>query len=221
MTRTREARSTMRHGRASLTHLRTGRRRAESMGMPSHDPGFLSVDDVLAIPSDGRTYELAFGKLLVSPAPTLHHQRIVRELALALHPYCIRHGLGEVFSVAADLTWGRSDVLTQPDVFVMGAEDAQVRGWSEVRQVPLVAEVLSPATRTYDRFDKRRVYQDRSVALYWMIDPRTRTAEIWTPEAQAPIVERVRLTWAPTGASEVFAMGLDELFASAGAAQVD
>jgi Uma2 family endonuclease len=191
------------------------------MGMPAHDLDFFSVDDVLAIPSDGQTYELAYGKLLVSPAPTLQHQRIVRELARALDPFCARHGLGEVFSVAADLTWGRRDVLTQPDVFVMGAEDAKARGWSDVRHVPLVAEVLSPATRTHDRFDKRRVYQDRSVALYWIIDPRTRTVEIWTPEAQAPVVERVRLTWAPPGANEVFSIGLDELFASAGAASID
>ena len=191
------------------------------MGMPAHDLEFSSVDDVLAIPSDGQRYELAYGKLLVSPAPTLQHQRIVRELALALHPFCLRHGLDEVFSVAADLTWGRRDVLTQPDVFVMGAEDAQARGWSDVRHVPLVAEVLSPATRTSDRFDKRRVYQDREVALYWIIDPRTRTAEIWTPDAQAPVVERARLVWTPTRASETFSIGLDELFAPAGAEPID
>ncbi|MCC6317381.1 MAG: Uma2 family endonuclease [Gemmatimonadaceae bacterium] len=182
--------------------------------MPAHDLGFHTVDDVLAIPSDGQRYELVYGRLLVSPAPTLQHERIVRKLAMALHVFCDRHGLGEAFGVIADLTWGRRDVLVQPDIFVMGAADRHARGWEEVRHVPLVAEILSPATRTYDRFDKRRVYQDRNVALYWVIDPRSRTAEIWTPEAEAPVVERERLVWAPAGVGEVFSMELNELFVS-------
>lgn len=184
------------------------------MGMPAHDLGFHTVDDVLAIPSDGRRYELVYGKLLVSPAPTLPHERIVRTLATALHVFCERHVIGEAFGSLADLTWGRRDVLVQPDVFVMGAEDRHARGWEDVRHVPLVAEVLSPASRMYDRFEKRRVYQDRNVGLYWVIDPSSRSAEIWTPDAEAPVIERARLVWAPAGVEEEFAMALDVLFAS-------
>ena len=52
------------------------------------------------------------------------------------------------------------------------------------------------------------------MALYWVIDPRSRSAEIWTPEAEASVLERVRLVWAPAGVSEVFPMALDDLFAS-------
>lgn len=183
------------------------------MGMPAHDATYYTVDEVLAFPSDGQKYELAYGKLLVSPSPRVQHQRIVMRLAVPLILYCEKHGLGEVFNVAADLTWGRQDVLTQPDVFVIGAEDHEVRDWASVRRVPLIAEVLSPSSRTHDRFDKRRVYQDRAVDLYWIIDPITRNAEVWTPEAQFPVMEYERLTWSPAGVDESFSIGLDELLA--------
>jgi Uma2 family endonuclease len=184
--------------------------------MPALSSTYYSVADVLAFPSDGFRYELAYGKLLVSPAPRLTHGRIVMRIAAALAEYCVREGLGEVFCVAADLTWGRDDVLAQPDVFVIGPQDRGVASWSEVRHVPLVAEVLSPSTKSHDRFDKRRVYQDRAVDLYWIIDGEAGFAEVWTPDAQFPVVERERLTWHPSGASVPFVLELSSLFAAAG-----
>lgn len=183
------------------------------MGMPAHDAAYYTVDDVLAFPDDGQKYELAYGKLLVSPSPRFRHQDIVMRLAVPLAHYCVRHACGRVFNVAADLTWGRQDVLTQPDIFVIGAEDSAVREWSDVRRVALIAEVLSPSSRSHDRFDKRRVYQDRSVDLYWIVDPETKSAEVWTPNAQFPVMEYEKLTWAPAGAAEPIAVVLRELFA--------
>lgn len=183
------------------------------MGMPAHDATYYTVDEVLAFPNDGQKYELAYGKLLVSPSPLFRHQRIVMRLAYPLIAYCERFGVGEVFSVAADLTWGRQDVLTQPDVFVIGTDDSAVRSWGDVRRVSLVAEVLSPSSRTHDRFDKRRVYQDRDVDVYWIIDPVGRSAEVWTPQAQFPVMEYERLTWSPAGVDEHFSVLLAELLA--------
>ena len=183
------------------------------MGMPAHDATCYTVDEVLAFPNDGQKYELAYGKLLVSPSQLFRHQRIVMRLAMPLVEYCERHGVGEVFNVEADLTWGRQDVLTQPDVFVIGAEDSAVRAWADVRRVPLIAEVLSPSSRTHDRFDKRRVFQDRAVGLYWIIDPVERSAEVWTPQAQFPVREHESLTWTPAGVTEPFSVSLGELLA--------
>lgn len=183
------------------------------MSMPAHDAAYYTVDEVHAFPDDGQKYELAYGKLLVSPSPRFRHQHIVMRLAKPLLLYCDRHRCGQLFNVAADLTWGRQDVLTQPDVFVIGPADIAVREWSEVRRVSLVAEVLSPSTRSHDRFDKRRVYQDRSVDLYWIIDPEATCAEVWTPEAQFPVLEYDTLTWAPAGVSEPFTVDLRELLA--------
>lgn len=183
------------------------------MGMPATSQEYFTVEDVLSFPSDGNRYELAYGRLLVSPAPRLRHQEVVMRLARFLMEYCEHEGVGRVFAVPGDLTWGRNDVLTQPDVFVIGAADASVSQWSEVRHVPLVAEVLSPSSRSYDRFEKRLVYRDQHVDVYWLLDADAGIAEVWTPAAHFPVIERARLSWHPEGASSALVIDLATLFA--------
>ncbi len=182
------------------------------MGMSAIVP-YYTVDEVLAMPDDGNRYELVFGELLVSPAPRLRHQRIANRLALALQPYCEREGLGEVFPLPADLSWGRNDVLTQPDVFVLPPEYRHGAEWIDVRHVPLVVEVLSPSTARYDRFNKRLAYRDVGVPMYWILDTDECVAEVWTPEAHFPRIERTRLTWHPHNASAPLEIDLAALFA--------
>jgi Uma2 family endonuclease len=183
------------------------------MGMPAPSAHYYTVDDVLALPSDGNRYELVYGELVVSPSPTLRHQLVVSRLFRLIANYSDAEQLGRAFFSPADLTWGRSDVLAQPDVFVIGTEDSGVRDWSEVRRVPLIVEVLSPSTKRHDRFGKRRVYQDRAVDLYWIIDPDAQLAEVWTPDLQLPGIERERLMWYPQGATAPLMIDLAELLA--------
>ena len=183
------------------------------MGMPARDATFYTVDEVLAFPEDGNKYELAYGKLLVSPSPRFRHQDVVMRLTEALLDYRRTQPIGRVFCVAADLTWGRKDTLLQPDVFVIAPDDAG-REWADVRRISLVAEVVSPSSRLYDAFDKRRVYQDSEVGLYWIIDPALQCADIWTPDAQAPRRETGALTWHPEGASEPITIELAQLLSA-------
>lgn len=182
------------------------------MGMPATVP-YYTVDEVLAFPEDGNRYELVFGELLVSPAPRLRHQRIANRLGQVLYPYCERESLGEVFVLPADLSWGRQDVLTQPDVFVLPPEYRSGAEWVDVRHVPLVAEVLSPSTARYDRFSKRLAYREVGIPVYWILDADQRLAEVWTPDAQFPMIKRETLTWHPTTASAPLVIDLAALFA--------
>ncbi len=182
------------------------------MGMPAAVP-YYTVDEVLAFPDDGNRYELVYGELLVSPAPRLRHQRVVNRLGIALYPYCEREQLGEVFMTPADLSWGRRDILTQPDVFVLPPEYRSSAEWVDVRRVPLVAEVLSPSTARYDRFSKRLAYRDVGIPTYWILDADERLAEVWTPDAQFPSIQRNALTWHPHNASQPLQIDLAALFA--------
>ncbi len=50
------------------------------MGMPAPLQEYYTVDEVLAFPNDGNRYELAYGKLLVSPSPVLWHQVLAGRL---------------------------------------------------------------------------------------------------------------------------------------------
>ncbi len=101
----------------------------------------------------------------------------------------------------------------QPDLFVVGASQKGATRWETLSDFPLFVEVLSPSTSRYDRFTKRRLYQEMRVPLYWILDLHNRRAEIWTPEQTAPEYEERRLTWKPAGVSESFTLDLAELFA--------
>ena len=140
------------------------------MGMPAPAQTYYTVHEVLAFPEDGNEYERIFGELVVSPTPRFWHQVIVMRLTRLLLTYCEREPVGQVFNVGADLSWGRTDVLTSPDIFVSPPEHGGIEHWAEVRHVPLIVEVLSKSTARHDRFGKRIVYRDQRVDTYWIVD---------------------------------------------------
>ena len=183
------------------------------MCMPIAVDRYYTRDEVLALPDDGNRYELVYGELLVSPSPALRHQLALSRLFAALFSYVEKQGLGRVLVSPADLSWGRSDVIVQPDVFVIASSHALLNSWEELRHFHLFVEVVSPSSLRNDRFTKRRLYQAMGVPLYWVIDPVHRNAEVWTPEATTAAVEHPRLTWHAAGASEPLVVDLDKLFA--------
>lgn len=174
-------------------------------------PEYFTADMVRALPEDGRRHEVVHGELLVTPAPTMEHQRIVRRLLVALDAYCTRFSIGEAFLSPADISWSQ-DTLVQPDVFVVVPAEAAARGWASVRTLLLVAEVMSPSTARSDRFQKRRLYQSQRVDPLWLVDPERAVVEVWTPDARFPVVETERIIWHPSGAAEPLVIPLAPLF---------
>ena len=179
------------------------------MGMAA--PTYYTADMVRAFPEDGNRYEVVHGELLVTPAPRLSHQLVVTRLATALSNYLVQYPVGVVLVSPADISWGRRDVLVQPDVFVLSQQDAQTDDWKRVRRLLLVVEVLSPSTARADRFVKRRRYQEAGVPLYWIVDAEQQQTEVWTPDAEFPTIERDQLVWQPSGAAEPFLLTLRDL----------
>lgn len=180
------------------------------MGMAA--PIYYTAEMVRAFPEDGNRYEVVHGELLVTPSPRLPHPLVVTRLAHALSNYLERHPVGVALVSPADISWGREDVLVQPDVFVLTREEARTENWQAMRTLLLVAEVLSPTTARADRFVKRRRYQEAGVPLYWIVDIDERQIEVWTPDAEFPQLERQRLVWHPAGAVEPFELTLEDLF---------
>jgi Uma2 family endonuclease len=128
--------------------------------------GEWSVEDLDAVPDDGLRYELVDGVLLVGPAPTPHHQRVVVRLVVLLHAGVTAEAEVLVGPVDFRPTTKRS---LQPDVLVVNRQDV---GTGRLTQPPLlVIEVLSPGSRTVDHLLKRRIYQDGGVPSYWIVDP--------------------------------------------------
>lgn len=178
------------------------------MGMAA--PTYYTADMVRALPDDGNRYETVHGELLVTPAPRAPHQYVITELIARLHPYLKRHPVGQVLTSPADISWA-PDVLVQPDVFVVAIEEARTFDWKHMKTLLLPIEVLSPSTRRYDRFTKRRVYQEFGVPWYWMVDIEARVVEIWTPGVTFPAMEREQLAWHPAGVPEPLIIPVSEI----------
>lgn len=111
---------------------------------------YYTADMVRVLPEDGNRYEVVYGELLVTPAPRLWHQVIVERLVWALGTFLRSQPTGVVLTAPADISWD-TDVLMQPDIFVVPPEQARALQWSAIRDLLLVAEVLSPSNPENDR----------------------------------------------------------------------
>lgn len=179
------------------------------MGMAA--PNYWTAEMVRQLPDDGNRYEVVYGELLVTPAPRFDHQLLVSRLFFALAKYLEQEPLGILLTSPADISWGR-DVLVQPDVFVIPRAEAATRDWAQLRTLLVVVEVLSPSTTRADRFTKRRRYQEAGVPLYWIVDGDEQRVEVWTPDAELPVIKTDQLIWRPAGAGKTFSLPLAELF---------
>ena len=179
------------------------------MGMAS--PLYYTADEVVAFPYDGRRYEVVHGELLVTPAPRLRHELLVARLIQTLSNYLDREPVGTVLGSRGDIVFG-SHTKVEPDVFVVPPEEVCGLDWKRVRHLLLVAEVLSPSSRRFDRYTKRVEFQRQGIPLYWVVDPETEQVEEWTPGAELPVIRRDRLAWHPAGASVPSELELAWLF---------
>jgi Uma2 family endonuclease len=134
-------------------------------------------------------------------------------LRLELGNYRRTPAVGELFASPADISW-TPDTLVQPDLFVVSLTEARILDWARMQTLLLAVEVLSPSSARADRFTNRRLYQEKRIPLYWVVDCDTESVEVWTPGALFPVVERERLTWRPEGAAIPCVIELGEIFAS-------
>jgi Uma2 family endonuclease len=171
---------------------------------------------VLALPDDGRRYELVDGELLVSPSPRRLHQRTVGAFYRLLHAYVRAHDLGEAMFSPADLAFDGRQLL-QPDVFVAPLVGGRrSNDWSDITVPLLIVEVLSPSTARHDRLVKRSFYQRRGVPEYWIVDLDAPLVERWRPADERPEILTDQLAWQPDPSQAPLVIDLDELFKEIG-----
>jgi Uma2 family endonuclease len=172
------------------------------MGMPALHPPITTIEELLALPDDGLRHELLDGVHVVTPAPSLLHQRALRALLEHLRTVLTGRAEVETFWSPADVVLGPR-TLVQPDLFVVRRVAGQrLERWADVGVPQLAIEVLSPTTAPRDRGGKRRIYQGAGVGEYWIVDLDARLIERWRPEDSRPEIVGEVLEWSlPGGAT--------------------
>ncbi len=140
-------------------------------------PVQLTYRDYVALPADGRRYEILDGELCVTPAPNPQHQRTIGRRFKALDAHVIGNGLGEVFLSPIDVILSDTSVV-QPDlVYLDQSRLGQVSDRGIEGPPTLVIEVVSPSTTLIDRSRKHQLYARHGVPFYWLVDPEDRSVE--------------------------------------------
>lgn len=131
-----------------------------------------TVEEVLALPEDqGNRVELVDGTVIVSPAPTSRHQRVLQHIQVAL----MNAAPADVESLPGVNVILSGKRLLIPDLAVItepGVDTVCYQG----DELLLAVEIHSPSTRAYDRALKRQVYQDACVPFLLFVDPATAPA---------------------------------------------
>ena len=144
-------------------------------------PGQWSYEDYLALPDDGRRYEIIEGVLYVGNAPDVDHQYTVAELAGEIRQFVKAQGLGYVLTAPFEVHLSERSRPVQPDVLFIRSERWPAPGAKFFAGAPdLVIEVVSPSSARSDQFVKFDAYERAGVPEYWIVHPRTHAVQVFT-----------------------------------------
>jgi len=136
----------------------------------------ISVEDFDRLEEEEFRYELDEGELLTLTRPSTDHGRIERRLLIALQTYLENRGTGEAFGSNILFALG-PNTKRAPDVSVVFREVGSVK---DIPGSPdIAAEILSPSNSKREMKRKLSQFFATGCKLAWIIDPKTRTVEIW------------------------------------------
>lgn len=146
-----------------------------------------TVDDLEFLPEDTNRYELIGGKLFVSRAPHLDHQRTITNLIFQFSLYLNKHPIGEIFTTPGVIFSPQDAVI--PDLVFATHEtiEKNVAGANEkfdgkfIAAPELMIEILSYGKKDIerDRVHKRELYGQYGVKEYWIVDGLFNKIEVY------------------------------------------
>jgi Uma2 family endonuclease len=170
-----------------------------------------TLEELHRLPDDGNKYELVYGELFVTPAPSPSHEEVIAILVRMLDRYVERWNLGRVYTARAVVRALESEV--EPDIMVRPIA-SPIEDWAKLPVPILVIEIAAKSTRRRDRGKKRQFYLDIEVPEYWIVDRETRAIQIARPGV-VDLVERETASWHPSGAHEPCVVDVQSLFREA------
>ncbi|MCB8815017.1 Uma2 family endonuclease [Desulfosporosinus shakirovi] len=166
---------------AVLAALAGGNLSVKEEGHVYAKQGDYTYEDYLKLPEEpGYRFEILEGFLVKEPSPSMHHQRLSRELGRRLMTFFDNYDPeGELFFAPLDVTLTISNVV-QPDIlFISGARREIMRQERIDGPCDLVVEIMSPTNRRKDRLRKMEIYRKAGIPHYWIVDPEEDTLETY------------------------------------------
>ena len=197
-----------------------------------------TLDEVYALPDDGRRYELIHGRLIVdgvlvplgdlalleramTPPPPWTHQLAVTLLSSLLLTYVARLGIGHAIAGPVGVPLGEGRIV-RPDIFVIPTTAGRMPlDWAEAGGLLLTAEVLSPSSAHADKVTKPSLYLREGVPEYWIVDVDSRAIDRWQQGDARPALLDETIEWLPRGAIEPLVIDLVEFFGIVDPARAD
>jgi Uma2 family endonuclease len=131
----------------------------------------LTYDDFILFPDNGKRHELIDGDHIMTPAPSVRHQRIVRKIGNIFNEYLTKTGEGEIFYAPVDVFLSEWDIV-EPDLVIIKKDNMSIIHEKYIKGPPdLIIEILSPATKDNDLRLKKHLYEKYGVTEYWIVDP--------------------------------------------------
>ncbi|MBR0372936.1 MAG: Uma2 family endonuclease [Mogibacterium sp.] len=142
-----------------------------------------TLEDYYAFPDDRRV-ELIDGRIYDMTAPTIRHQDIILQVAIAFYSYIEKSGhdcraIVSPVDVRLDCD---NYTMVEPDLVVLcnrGRDDRRLKNTKRVEGAPdFIMEVLSPSSVGLDSGLKYRKYKGAGVREYWIVDPGIRKVTV-------------------------------------------
>ena len=150
------------------------------MSVASSSRARITAAEFLLLPDDGKRHELIDGVHYVTPSPNLFHQELLGRLHLAIGNFLAkRRHLGRVFVSRLDVVMSEYDVV-EPDLLFVAGDQQHILTEQNVQGAPALAiEILSPGTRKRDEGIKRRLFDEKGVREYWIVDPKNSSVSVY------------------------------------------
>jgi len=129
---------------------------------------------------DGKRWELHEGVAYAMTGPLTAHQSISMQLSEILNGF-LRGKSCRPFAAPYDVRLNPldgDDTVVQPDLLVV-CDKSKITDKCCVGAPDFVIEILSPTTIRHDRLLKFNLYLKAGVREYWIIDPESKTAQIF------------------------------------------
>jgi Uma2 family endonuclease len=143
----------------------------------------LTYEEYLKGPEIKQRYSIIDGVMKMAPAPTLDHQRILRNIGMTMHSFVDSHNIGEVFFVPVDVILSKGPLLIRQPDFLFVSKERQGILKDAVEGAPdLIGEVLSPYDNRASMHGALADYAAIGVRECWFISPQGSTVEVLTLE---------------------------------------